>query len=43
MQDLDILSIDKGEDKIIKNYEKELEECYSDVEMPNFQFTSAEN
>ncbi|CAD8073576.1 unnamed protein product [Paramecium primaurelia] len=35
-------SLEKPEDKQNQNYEKELEECYSDVELPHFQFNQSE-
>ncbi|CAD8078230.1 unnamed protein product [Paramecium sonneborni] len=35
-------SLEKPDDKQNQNYEKELEECYSDVELPHFQFNQSE-
>ncbi|CAD8164071.1 unnamed protein product [Paramecium octaurelia] len=35
-------SLDKPDDKQNQNYEKELEECYSDVDLPHFQFNQSE-
>ncbi|CAD8065864.1 unnamed protein product [Paramecium primaurelia] len=35
-------SLEKHDDKQNLNYEKELEECYSDVDLPHFQFNQSE-
>ncbi|CAD8077479.1 unnamed protein product [Paramecium sonneborni] len=35
-------SLERPDDKQNFNYEKELEECYSDVELPHFQFNQSE-